>query len=70
VEAVLILAEQNPTPVVATLTFTPASGEAFASLRIRLSRSQTVTAFARMSDGAVFVDRRPVEVAIGGCGAA
>jgi sulfur-oxidizing protein SoxY len=69
VEAVLILAERNPTPVVATLAFTPASGAAFASLRVRLSQSQTVTAVARMRDGAAFVDRRSVEVTVGGCGA-
>jgi sulfur-oxidizing protein SoxY len=70
VEAVLLLAERNPTPVVATLRFFPDAGEAFASLRVRLAQSQTLTAVARMSDGAVFVDRRAVEVAIGGCGAA
>jgi sulfur-oxidizing protein SoxY len=68
VEAVLLLAERNPTPVIATLRFSPDAGEAFASLRVRLAESQTVTAVARMSDGSVFLDRRAVEVAIGGCG--
>ena len=68
VESILVVAEHNPDPEVATFHFTPASGRAAVSTRIRLAETQTVTALARMNDGSVFVDRAPVRVTIGGCG--
>lgn len=67
VESIIILGEENPRPVVATFHFTPLSGEAKVSTRVRLADSQTVVAAARMSDGSVLIARRSVEVAIGGC---
>jgi len=68
VESVVILAEGNPLPSVAKFNFTPASGEALASTRMRLARTQKVVAIAKMSNGAVFSDSREVKVTIGGCG--
>ncbi|GIL03477.1 MAG: thiosulfate oxidation carrier protein SoxY [Alphaproteobacteria bacterium] len=67
VEAVLIVAEENPSPPVATLHFTSLSGAAAASLRMRLARTQDVVAVARMTDGSVYLDRRHVRVTVGGC---
>lgn len=69
VESVMILAEDNPNPEVATFHFTPASGVARVSTRIRLARTQNVIAIAKMKDGSVFTDSRNVKVTIGGCGA-
>ena len=68
VTAVHIFADDNPHPVVTKMTFTPRSGEAVASTRIRLARTQTVRALAEMSDGSVFATARHVKVTIGGCG--
>ncbi len=68
VESVVILAEGNPLPSVATFNFSPASGEAVASTRMRLAKTQNVVAIAKMSNGAVFSDTREVKVTIGGCG--
>jgi sulfur-oxidizing protein SoxY len=68
VVSVLLLADGNPNPAVATLHFTPLAGRAEASTRIRLARTQNVIAVAKMSDGSVFADRREVKVTIGGCG--
>jgi len=68
VESVMILAEGNPSPLVATFHFTPASGEARASTRMRLAQTQNVVAVAKMSNGTVFTDSRNVKVTIGGCG--
>jgi len=68
VESVTIFAEGNPLPEVATFNFTPASGEASASTRMRLAKTQNVVAVAKMSDGSVFSDTRNVKVTIGGCG--
>ena len=68
VAAVMLLADGNPNPAVATFHFTPLSGSAEAATRIRLARTQNVIAVAKMSDGAVFMDRKEVKVTIGGCG--
>ncbi|MGI9500539.1 MAG: thiosulfate oxidation carrier protein SoxY [Geminicoccaceae bacterium] len=68
VTAVHIFAEGNPLPNVAKMTFTPRSGEAVASTRIRLAKTQKIHALAEMSDGSVFTATREVKVTIGGCG--
>ena len=67
-EAVMILADGNPSPGVATFMFTPNSGEAVASTRIRLAKTQDVIAVAKMSDGSFIMDQKTVKVTIGGCG--
>ena len=68
VESVMILAEGNPNPAVATFNFTEASGVAAATTRMRLAKTQNVIALARMKDGSVLVDKKEVKVTIGGCG--
>lgn len=68
VQSVMFLADGNPNPAVATMHFTPMSGTAAATTRIRLAKTQNVLAVARMSNGAVFVDTKLVKVTIGGCG--
>jgi len=68
VESVAIFADGNPHPEVVTFNFTPASGEAFASTRMRLAQTQNVVAVAKMNDGTFFSDSRNVKVTIGGCG--
>ena len=68
VESVMILAEGNPNPEVATFHFTELSGEASATTRMRLAKTQNVVAVAKMKDGSVYSDTRLVKVTIGGCG--
>lgn len=68
VESVIILAEGNPNPEVLTFNFTPMSGAATATTRIRLAQTQNVIAIAKMSDGSLYSDRKEVKVTIGGCG--
>ena len=68
VESVMILAEDNPSALVATFHFSPASGEAVASTRMRLARTQNVVAVAKMSNGDVFSATNNIKVTIGGCG--
>ena len=58
----------NPRPGVATFNFSPMSGEASATTRIRLAKTQDVIAVAKMNDGSVFMDKKQVKVTIGGCG--
>lgn len=68
VDAVMILAEGNPNPAVATFRFSELSGAAEATTRIRLAKTQNVIAIARMKDGSTFMDTKEVKVTIGGCG--
>ena len=68
VKAVHVLAEGNPNPLVASFFFTPMSGKASASTRIRLAQTQNILAFAEMSDGSVHATKAEVKVTIGGCG--
>ena len=67
VEAILLIAPENPLLAVAEFRFTPMSGRASVRTRIRLARSQTLIALARSSTGAVSVARRRVEVVANGC---
>jgi sulfur-oxidizing protein SoxY len=68
VEELLVVASENPNPGVATFRFSPKSGRAEASTRIRLMETQDVVAVAKMSDGSYYMDRKQVRVTIGGCG--
>jgi len=68
VQSVMVLADLNPAPGVATFHFTPMSGQAKASTRMRLSKTQNVLAYAKMSDGSVLSTATLVKVTIGGCG--
>lgn len=68
VAEVLILADGNPLPGVATFRFSSMSGEASAKTRIRLAKTQNIIAVAKMSDGSLFMDKKEVKVTIGGCG--
>ena len=68
VAEVLVVAEGNPWPKIATFHFTPMSARASAATRIRLAGTQTVRVVARTSDGRFLVAQREVKVTIGGCG--
>lgn len=66
--AVMLLAEGNPTPGVATYNFGPLAGSQAAVTRIRLATTQNVTAIAKMADGTFARASNEVKVTIGGCG--
>jgi sulfur-oxidizing protein SoxY len=68
VQSVMLLADGNPNPGVATFHFSPMSGRASATTRMRLAKTQNVIAVALMSDGSVYMDKKQVKVTIGGCG--
>jgi len=65
---VIVLADGNPNPGVATFHFMPINGAATAKTRIRLAKTQDVVALAKMSDGSVYMASNNVKVTIGGCG--
>jgi sulfur-oxidizing protein SoxY len=68
VKAVHFFGDGNPLPGVATFHFTPASGKASASSRIRLAGTQNIICVAEMSNGAVHMAKQEIKVTIGGCG--
>ena len=68
VKSVHVFAEGNPRPEVASFHFTPASGRAAASTRMRLAKTQNVMAVAELSDGKIIMAKKQVKVTIGGCG--
>lgn len=68
VKALHILAPGNPQTDVATFSFTPLSGKAAVTSRMRLAKSQDVYAVAALSDGTFLLAKRMIKVTIGGCG--
>ncbi len=68
VTEVLVLAEGNPRPGVATFHFSAMSGKAEASTRIRLATTQNIIAVAKTSTGKFYTAQKLVKVTIGGCG--
>ena len=68
VSEVLVVSEGNPRPGVALFHFSPMSGKAVASTRIRLATTQNIVVVAKTSDGQLFTNQKLVKVTIGGCG--
>ncbi|WP_101065344.1 thiosulfate oxidation carrier protein SoxY [Roseovarius salinarum] len=66
--AIMVLADGNPTPPVATFNFGPLAGAHRAKTRIRLAGTQDVVAVAKMADGSFAKTTKTVKVTIGGCG--
>jgi len=68
VKTVHVFAELNPRPDVASFHFTPRSGVAYVSTRMRMAKTQNIVAVAEMSNGDVYMAKTEVKVTIGGCG--
>ena len=68
IKAIHVIAEANPNPLVVSFWFTPMSGRAAASTRIRLARTQNIVVLAETSTGEVRTASAEVKVTIGGCG--
>ena len=65
---IVLFADGNPTPGVATFKFGPLNPTQSASTRIRLAGTQDVIAIAQMEDGSFQKASANVKVTIGGCG--
>jgi sulfur-oxidizing protein SoxY len=68
VSEVMVVAEGNPNPGVATFHFSAASGNAAATTRIRLATTQNIVVVAKTSKGEFYTGQKLVKVTIGGCG--
>jgi sulfur-oxidizing protein SoxY len=67
VRLIHVLAPRNPITLVGSFQFTPQSGRACVSTRIRLAGPQHVLAAAEMSDGSVLMAKTWVKVDTDGC---
>jgi sulfur-oxidizing protein SoxY len=65
---ILVVAEGNPRPGIATFHLSAMSGRAEAATRIRLAATQNIVVVAKTSKGELFTQQKPVKVTIGGCG--
>jgi len=68
VSEIIVVAEGNPRPGLATFHLTPLSGRAEAATRIRLAATQNIVVVAKTSKGQFYTQQKPVKVTIGGCG--
>lgn len=68
VRTIYLIAPDNPVPLVASFHFTPASGRAATSMRMRLAQTQTIIAIAELSNNELLIAKAEVKVTIGGCG--
>lgn len=68
VRAIHLISTGNPQPGIGSFFFTPESGRAAVSSRMRLGRTQDVVAIAALSEGRFLMAKRNVKVTIGGCG--
>jgi sulfur-oxidizing protein SoxY len=67
VKAVHVIAEENPSPNIFTAHFTPRSGRAELTTRVRLADSQRVWAIAQMSDGSFWQGYADTLVTLSAC---
>ena len=67
VKSVHVIAEGNPLPNIFTVYFTPRSGTANITTRVRLADSQTVWAIAQMSDGSFYQGSAETLVTLSAC---
>ena len=67
IKNVYILADGNPSPDVAKISFSPEMGSANNN-RIRLSKTQNVYLLAENSKNEFFMTNSKVKITIGGCG--
>jgi len=68
VSEILVVADGNPNPGVATFHFSPLAGKAEASTRIRLATTQNIIVVAKTSKAEFFTNQKLVKVTIGGWG--
>jgi sulfur-oxidizing protein SoxY len=68
VKSLHIVSGGNLQPHVATFHFTPLSGQARVTTRMRLAKSQELFVLIEHADGRVVLASRTVKVTIGGCG--
>lgn len=67
VQSLHLFSTRNPQPLISDYHFTPMSGVAMVSQRIRLAQTQYIYGFAIMSDETAWMSARHVAVTLGAC---
>ena len=67
VKSIHLFSQRNPVRDMARFFFTPRSGRAKVSTRVRLAGSQNVTAIAALSDGTFWADSAHILVTLSAC---
>jgi sulfur-oxidizing protein SoxY len=67
VQAITVLSDRNPRPVIATYHLGPRAGRAQIATRIRLNGTQRIWAIAQLSDGSVWSGHADVVVTESAC---
>ena len=67
VKAIHVITEKNPQPDVVSFRFSPRSGRATASTRVRLADTQTVLAICELSDGTFWSGSADTVVTLAAC---
>ena len=67
VKSLHVFSTRNPQPLISDYYFTPRSGVAMVSQRIRLAQTQHIYGFAVMSDETAWMSARHVTVTLGAC---
>ena len=67
VRRVAILSPRNPLPLISQFHFTPQSGRAKVSARIRMSGTQSIQAIAEMNDGSLWTGSQETVVTLAAC---
>ena len=67
VKQIAIFSPRNPLPLIAQYHFTPLSGRAQVSSRIRMSGTQAIQAVAEMSDGSLWSGSMETVVTLAAC---
>lgn len=67
VKRIVLLAPENPFPRAAEYRFGPRAGKVEVATRIRLARSQAVTAVAELSDGSLWSTAADITITSGAC---
>jgi sulfur-oxidizing protein SoxY len=68
IKRILVLIDKNPVPFAAEFKFTPDSGRADLSMRVRVNTYSYIRAIAEMNDGKLYMAKKFVK-ASGGCSA-
>lgn len=67
IKSVTVIADTNPVPLAAVYHFSPESGKAEVSTRIRMESDAYIHVVAETNDGSFFMNKVPIRAA-GGCG--
>ena len=68
VDSLWIFVDNNPSPWIADVKFTPMNGKVYFATRIKMGQTSNVRAILKLKDGSFLMAAKEVKVTVGGCG--